>query len=181
MEIKERLNNILLSENISKQINENLDFILSIIPEISFMIGFEHKNPYHVFDVYNHTLKALEYSKSNLVVRMALFLHDIGKPFSYQEIKGTRHFKDHQQISFKIAKVVLERLGYDEEFIKDVCYIVRYHDEKIDTNNLDANLDLIKKRLEVQFCDAMAHHPDKIEKRLKILNEIKEKLYNLER
>jgi len=64
IETKERLNNILLNKNVSKQINENLDFILVVIPEISFMIGFEHKNPFHHLDVYNHTLKALEYSKT---------------------------------------------------------------------------------------------------------------------
>jgi len=80
-----------------------------------------------------------------------------------------------------MAKEILERLGYEEEFIQDVCYIVRYHDEMIDINNLDANIDLLKKRLEVQFCDAKAHHPDKIHNRLEALEKIKKEIYKLER
>ena len=180
MELKEQLNNILLSKNVSKQINANLDFILVIIPEIIYMMDCEHKNPKHCWDVYNHTLKALEYSECDLIIRMSLLLHDIGKPFMYQEINGTRHFRGHPEKSEEMAKKILKRLKYDEEFISDVCYIVRWHDEKIDTDNLDANHELIKKRLEVQFCDTKAHHPRVVEDRLKILNEIKEKLYKIE-
>ena len=174
---KERLNNILLSENVSKKIDENLDFILATIPEILDMIAFEHKNPGHHLDVYKHTLKALEYSDCDLIVRMSLLLHDIGKPSMYQEIKGIRHFRGHPEESEKIAKKILKRLDYDKEFISDVCYIVRWHDEKINTKNLDTNIELIKKRLEVQFCDAKAHHPDVVPKRLEMLEKIKDELY----
>ena len=181
MHNKEKLNNILLDENVCKSINDNLDFILAVIPEILFIIGFEHKHPDHHLDVYNHTLKALESSPSDLVIRIALLFHYIGKRFSYQEKEGIRHFKGHPRVSAGMAKSILTRLNYDEQFILDVVYLVKTHDEPINVNKLDNDLVLVKKRLEMQFCDAKAHHPDKIEKRLKILNEIKEKLYNIER
>ena len=43
MNKQEILNNILLSDNVEDEINKNIDFIKNIIPEISFMIGFDHK------------------------------------------------------------------------------------------------------------------------------------------
>lgn len=181
MTVRERLNNILLDDNVCKKINENLEFILVNIPEIISMIGFEHKHPHHHLDVYMHTLKSLEKSPKDLSIRMALLFHDIGKPFSCQEINGIRHFRGHPGVSANMTQVILERLNYDEKFISDVVYLVKMHDDIIRVNNLDNDLDLVKKRLEMQFCDAMAHHPDKIEKRLKLLNDIKEKLYKIER
>lgn len=181
MQIKEKLNNILLSENVCESINNNLDFLLDIIPEIIFMINYEHKHPHHHLDVYNHTLKALEFSNHDLVIRMALLLHDIGKPFSCQEKGDIRHFRGHQKVSAEMAKTILMRLNYDEKFISEVLYIVYTHDTPINVNNLDNDIELINKRLHMQYCDAKAHHPDKVEKRLKILNEISEKLNKKER
>ena len=177
MPVRERLNNILLDDNVCKKINENLEFILVNIPEIISMIGFEH----HHLDVYKHTLRALEESPKDLTIRIALLFHDIGKPFSCQEKNGIRHFRGHPGVSASMTQVILKRLNYDEKFILDVVYLVKMHDDIIRVNNLDNDLDLVKKRLEMQFCDAKAHHPEKIEKRLKLLNDIKEKLYNVER
>jgi hypothetical protein len=55
---REKLNDILLSENVKEKVNENIELITNIIPEISSSIGFEHNHPHHDLDVYNHTLKA---------------------------------------------------------------------------------------------------------------------------
>lgn len=54
---------ILTSENVSNEILNNLDYLLTIIPEIKPMIGFNQKHPHHNLDVFIHTLKALENSK----------------------------------------------------------------------------------------------------------------------
>ena len=172
----QKLNGIILSENVKEDVNKNIHFITYIIPEISFMIGFEHNHPHHDLDVYNHTLKALSNSKSDLKIRMALLLHDIGKPFSYQDDADIRHFYGHPKVSAEMAETILKRLGYEKEFISDIIYLVENHDKLIDTNNLDNNIEMVQRRLEMQFADAKAHKEDKIEKRLNILNNVKEKL-----
>ena len=77
------LEEILLSDNITKSIDENLDYLLSIIPELKNIIGFKHKHPEHHLDVWNHTLLALSMSEKRFDIRLCLLLHDIGKPFSY--------------------------------------------------------------------------------------------------
>lgn len=178
MNNRQILNNILLSYNVVNDINKNIKFITDIIPEISSMIGFEHKHPHHDLDVYNHTLKALSNSKKDLHVRIALLLHDIGKPFSYQDEGTIRHFHGHPKVSAEMSEIILKRLGYEEDFISDIIYLVENHDSLIDTENLDNNIELVRKRLEIQFADAKAHKEDKVEKRLNILNKVKESLNN---
>lgn len=45
------LYNILMADDIVKSVNENLDYLLQTIPEIKYMIGFDHKHPHHHLDV----------------------------------------------------------------------------------------------------------------------------------
>lgn len=59
MNIK-KLYEILISEDIVSSINENLDYLLEIIPEIKPMIGFEHKHPHHHPDKLERRKKYLE-------------------------------------------------------------------------------------------------------------------------
>jgi len=162
-----------ISEIISTgKIEENLDFVKKQIPEIIPMIGFEHNHPYHHLDVWNHTLATVSYIEStDLETKMAGFLHDIGKPFSYQDAE-VRHFHGHQKVSAEMSEKILKRLGYSSEFIKNVCYLVRTHDNMIDPNNLDNSYELILKRLTIQYADAKAHAPGKVEKRLNFLDKV---------
>ena len=152
--------------------------IFEIIPELKLADGFEHKHPHHCYDVWEHTKVALEKSKPDLQVRLALLLHDIGKPHSYWEGEDwVRNFPGHPEKSAQMAKEILTRLGYVEDEIQAICYLVEYHDTIIDVDNLQTNnIELIKKQLHMQYCDAYAHDPKHIAKRIKKLDEIKEKL-----
>ena len=171
---------ILTSENISESIENNMSYLLSSIPEIENMIGFEHKHPHHHLDVWGHTVEVLNNLDSkDLDVKMAALFHDIGKPFSYQDDE-VRHFHGHPEMSSKMTKQILTRLGYNEEFVKDVVYLVETHDTIINPNKLDNTKPMIEKRLKLQYADAKAHHPDKVGKRIKFLDSITKQLDELE-
>ena len=169
------LQEILLSDDIVKSIKENKNYLEEIIPEIKYMYGFEQHHPHHHLDVWNHTLLALSLSKKDFDVRLCLLLHDIGKPFSYQD-EEVRHFHGHAKVSANISKNILERLGYDESYIKDMSYLIRNHDKKICDKQMEDNYDLCLKLYEIQRCDALAHHPDSLESRKKYLKETKMRL-----
>lgn len=175
-EIRSKLNTIL----VSGEIEENIDFLLENIPEIKPMIGFDQNHPCHFLDVWGHTVCAFHNLDSfdDIEVDMATLLHDIGKPFSYQDAENgrIRHFKGHPEVSFKMAGTILKRLGYDEKFMTDVCYLVRFHDDIIDPTALDNTIELVKKRLQVQYADAKAHSLIIVDKRLRELDKIKEQL-----
>ena len=178
---REKINKILNTDNSVMSINENIKYLLDVIPELNYMIGFEHKHPHHHLDVWQHTLEALNNLNTNdLEIKMAVLLHDIGKPFSYQDDE-VRHFHGHPEVSYEMTKKILVRLGYNEEFIKNVSYLVKTHDTIIDVNNLDNTLEMTKKRLQVQYADAKAHHPDTVDKKINFLNNIEKQLQMLEK
>lgn len=172
----EILYNILMSEDVVTNINNNLDILLEIVPELHNEIGFEHKHPHHHLDVWNHTLLALSNSKKDFIVRLALLFHDIGKPFSYTEEHDIRHFNGHQIVSEKITREILKRLNFDNDLIGTISYLVLSHDTPIKDSDLKNNIDISIKLYEIQRCDALAHNPEKLEKRINYLNKVREKI-----
>lgn len=176
-----KLNNIglyeiLTNDNIVVSINDNLNYLLKLIPELRSMIGFEHNHPHHHLNVWNHTLYALSLSENDFEIRLSLLLHDIGKPFSYTD-GDVRNFNGHPEVSYKMSKIILKRLDFEDDFIEEVCYLIKYHDTPISKKDISENYDLSYKRYLIQFCDAMAHNPDKLEKRKKYLEKTKIMFY----
>ena len=70
-----------MSDDIIKSISDNKIELLNLIPELAVMFGFNHHHSHHHLNVWNHTLLALKSSQSDFEVRLALLLHDIGKPY----------------------------------------------------------------------------------------------------
>ena len=169
------LQEILLSDDVVQSINKNMDYLLQIIPEIKSSIGFSQNHPHHHLDVWNHTLLALSLSENDFDIRLCLLLHDIGKPFSYQD-EEIRHFRNHPKVSAKMSKEILHKLGYNEEYINYICYLIEKHDTSISSEQINNNYELCLKLYEIQRCDVLAHHPDKLEKRKEYLSKTKEKL-----
>lgn len=176
--LNNELYNILLSDDVVSTINNNLEMLLDIIPELKDIIGFEHKHPHHHLDVWNHTLLALSYSSKEFELRLVLLLHDIGKPHCYQEGE-IRHFKGHPQVSSNISYKILKRLNFKDEDINKLCYLIKEHDNPISNKEIINNIELATMKYKVQCCDALAHNPTKLEKRIKYLLQIGEKLNNL--
>lgn len=172
---KEILENLLLSRYL--RIDANKEKIFKIIPELRAEDGFDQKHPHHCYDVWGHTMEALKRSKPDLQIRISLLLHDIGKPYSYQEEGDIRHFKGHPQKSAEISKQILQRLGYSDKEVEDICYLIKNHDTLIDVNKINENnLKLVKKLLYIQYCDAYAHAPNFINRRIEKLDIVFEQM-----
>ena len=164
------LYSILMSDDVKKSIKENQECLITLIPEIKNIIGFDHMHPHHNLDVWEHTLYALSLSKKDFDLRIALLLHDIGKPFSFTEDNGVRHFHNHPFVSSQIACNILTRLGFEYDYINKIRYLIRLHDTPITE---EENNNLIQLRYLMQECDALAHNPQKLEKRKKYLESVK--------
>ncbi len=184
MEDKERIRIILTDDNVEESIKNNMDYLMEVIPEIKPMIGFDHKHPHHPLSVWDHTVEVIKNLQSNdFELVLAGLLHDIGKPFQFQEGE-VRHFHGHPKKSAEISERVLDRLDFDSTTKKNVVYLVLTHDTVIDPENLDNTIPLINKRLQLQYADARAHTPSTVPKRVALLNDIKRRIdehYDLER
>ncbi len=124
-------------------------------------------------DVLEHTIFAISKSKNDFVIRLVLLLHDIGKPFSYQDDNdGIRHFHDHPKVSQDMSEKILTRLEVDQKLKETICYLIRLHDEPITLDEIKNDPELQSMRLEVQRCDALAHNPIYNKKRLKYLENM---------
>lgn len=109
------------------------DVITTIISELAPCVGFEQNNPYHQYNVYDHIAHAVaNYKGDDISVKVALLLHDIGKPQCYTEDERGGHFYGHGVPSHDIADVVTKRLRFDNKTRAEVLDLVLYHDAVIE-------------------------------------------------
>ena len=99
-----------------------------IAPELLEGVGFE-QNQFHAYDVFRHTLRAVDFAPAELIVRLAALLHDVGKPRSAQppEPRGEHTFYKHEFLGEELAKEILLRLRYSTREVERVSLLVREH------------------------------------------------------
>ena len=103
-----------------------------ILPEILPAVGFEQHNPHHCHDVWEHTLHSLEAVEADPVLKLAMLLHDLGKPHCHtRDEAGTGHFYGHGKISLQLAENITKRLKLDRETAGEVCLLVKQHDTRL--------------------------------------------------
>lgn len=112
---------------------ENWHSVLGVfLPELEEIVGLTQNNPYHSYDVFTHTLKALEQTPANKIVRYAVLFHDFGKADTKTtDEQGIDHFYHHPAISEQKARVITARLRFSRQERTEVCRLVKYHDVQI--------------------------------------------------
>ena len=157
------------------------DVFSLFIPELKDMFDFPQNNPWHIWDVFGHTIHAVEYCDSDdLVVRLAVFFHDFGKPHSYQDGEdGIRHFKGHGKVSADMTDSIMKRLRFDNETRNNVVELVYYHDATFEVGKKYVKrwLNKIGERqfrrlLQVKKADNKAQNLELSSDRIKELSEI---------
>ena len=157
------------------------DVFSLFIPELKDMFDFPQNNPWHIWDVFGHTIHAVEYCDSDdLVVRLAVFFHDFGKPHSYQDGEdGIRHFKGHGKVSADMTDSIMKRLRFDNETRNNVVELVYYHDATFEVGKKYVKRWLNKigekqfrRLLQVKKADNKAQNLELSSDRIKELSEI---------
>lgn len=145
------------------------------IPEFYLCINFRQNNPYHIYNVYDHIAHATaNYTGNDLIVKLTLLLHDIGKPFCYSEDERGGHFHGHGVVSRNLAAQVLRRLRFDNLTIACVLPLVLYHDATIEPTPKVVRRWLARlgekqyfRLMEVRLADIRAHSPNNRMSRIK--------------
>lgn len=181
----ERINSefckIVSSDSFCVQLLLYKDVFSLFIPELKSMFDFQQNNPYHAYDVFGHTVHAIKQCNSDdLVVKLAVFFHDFGKPHSYQDGEdGIRHFKGHGKVSAEITDSIMKRLRFDNETRNNVVKLVYYHDATFEVGKKYVKRWLNKigekqfrRLLEVRKADIKGQKPDYEKSRIEKVNNI---------
>lgn len=131
--LQDEFTKIILSDNPSLGVNLLVEtgLMQHIIPEIYETIDIK-QNRHHYYGPYNtvykHLLASLETCPSKkLEVRLAAFLHDLGKPASKRGEGEFSTFYGHEYISAKKVKIILTRLKFSKKIIDKTVLLVKNH------------------------------------------------------
>ena len=140
--IREELLKLLCGKGVGRILRSFPDVLGVIIPEILPMVGYDQQNHHHSYDLWEHTVRALEGVPPEADLRLAMLLHDTGKPsVRTTDDKGEGHYAGHQAASAVIAADVTERLRLDNATRDRVILLVRNHDIPLRTDTGETNLD----------------------------------------
>jgi len=168
-------------------LRDDIDVIEQFLPELAACVDFDQNTKYHCYDVFEHTLQALALCNGDLVTRLGVLFHDIGKPRCYTEDENGGHFKGHAHIGVAMVEEIFSRLRFDRATTERIKLLVELHDlpispEKKAVKRLMQRLtdEDIFRLLEIKRCDRLAHAeffrvlPPELEQIPHLVREIRE-------
>lgn len=153
----------ILGDNIGNTMKLYPEIFAAICPEILDMKGFLQNNPYHLYDVLEHSILVVDKTPSDLITRIASFFHDTGKVYTYSFKNNCGHFYNHGKFSQKIAKRDLQKLKVSNKILNDVLLLIKYHDCTVYPEKKDVKIwlnkigeELLFKLFDLQIADTLA-------------------------
>lgn len=110
---------------------EKFGILKHITPEAMAEKGVDQPYRFHrEGDVLTHTFKSLHEIPADwasVELCWAVFLHDIGKPATFELRPDRIHFNGHATLSAQIARKILTRLKFSRAQITKVCWLINHH------------------------------------------------------
>lgn len=127
--IRDELCKILISDNASKGLDllRDCGILKIILPEIYALVDYTPKCNNHNKNVFSHTLKVIDNTNSNLILRLSALFHDVGKLNTLTEKNGHYYFPGHSEEGAILTKDILIRFKFDKATIKTVCALIYDH------------------------------------------------------
>ena len=185
--LHEEMTKLLCGKDVRRVLMTYPDVLGAFLPEILPSVGFDHRNPHHCYDVWEHTACAVEHVPAEPLLRWVMLLHDIGKPSVcyYDEEAGKARFGGHQAASVVLSEDLLERLRFDTETKTRILRLVKHHDRLIEPEEKSVRK-LLRKfgeedaraLIQIRKADNMAQHPDfrGLQAELRVCEELLEKI-----
>ena len=153
-----------------------------VLPEFDQLMTTGQETPHHMYSVGEHTLHAMKNIRADKILRLAMLLHDMGKPaLKTVDEAGVAHFKKHALESERIAENVLRRLKFDNDTIRKVTRLVRCHDLRMPATAKSVRRamnqigeELFPYYMEVRRADVLAQSMYQREEKIENLDHIEE-------
>lgn len=155
-------------ESIARVMREYVDIFCYLMPELKPMVGFDQRNPNHSYDVWEHTMKAMEACRyQDIVLKFTVLFHDMGKPHTFTvDNQGIGHFYGHCDVSAQMCRNIMHRLRFDNKTSQDVAVLVEFHDARIEPVTKSVRrwinrigLEQFKRLILMKKCDAAGQNP----------------------
>lgn len=155
------------------------------LPEFDLAMETTQETVHHMYTVGEHILHTLLEVRPDRILRLTMLLHDIGKPYrKTMDAEGVAHFKGHPEKSSELANEILHRLKFDNDTIRKVTKLVRYHDHRMPVTPAhvrravhEIGEDLFPLYLEVRRADVSAQSMYQREEKIADIDGV-EKLYH---
>jgi len=175
--MRDELEKMLMTNKPSIAMNllNELGVMKVIMPEVSAMKGVPQPKEFHKYDVWGHTMFALDIAAKEVKdedktkeLMWGILLHDVGKPvtITMPVDKDDRiRFNDHDNEGANIAEKILTRLKLPSKTIKHVCYMIKNHMRVGKANEMRKGRlkllmakDTFKDELNMLYADIKASH-----------------------
>lgn len=155
------------------------------LPEFDLAMETTQETIHHMYTVGEHILHTLLAVRPDRILRLTMLFHDMGKPYmKTMDADGTAHFKGHPEKSSELADEILHRLKFDNDTIRKVTKLVRYHDHRMPVTPAhvrraihEIGEDLFPLYLEVRRADVSAQSMYQREEKVADIDGV-EKLYH---
>ncbi len=183
--IQSELCKMIVCPSFFKKLDVFKDVFAVFLPDLEKCFDFSQNTPYHIYDIFMHTVHALKHCPSyDLTTRLALLFHDIGKSRVYSEDENnTGHFYGHAKQSRIIADRLMSELKFDNATRNDVVELVGFHDAHIENSKRSVKKWLsrlgevqLRRLLCIMEADNRAKNPIYITERVERLKEISDLL-----
>ncbi|RLB59226.1 MAG: polynucleotide adenylyltransferase [Deltaproteobacteria bacterium] len=128
--------------------------LAEILPELLPGVGFA-QNSFHRHDVYRHTLACLRHAHGDGVFKLAVLLHDVGKPQVAEGEPGQRTFYRHEQVSAEMAGRIMRRLRFANRDRERVVALIKNHMFHYEPGWTDGAVRRLVRRAGVQLLDEL--------------------------
>ncbi len=130
--IQEELFRLLRTDQAARGITllDEFGLLNFILPEVVAMKGVPQPEAYHPEgDVYVHTLATMEVADGfirNPLVKFAVLLHDVGKPYAFERSGGV-NMGGHCAVGARMAKTIGRRLRLSRQENSRLCFLIKNH------------------------------------------------------
>jgi len=157
------------------------DVLCEFWPELGPLVTLEQHSPWHRWGGWEHTVRAVEAAPPDVTLRLAMLLHDAGKPgCKTTDEWGIDHFYGHPAAGAELARGMLRALKFDNATTKRVAALVELHDARLIPRDQAARRQLSRlgpemffQLLAVQRADGMAQAPERAAERLARLDAVR--------
>ena len=168
----------LMDKKPSTKLDSSKELLFSVIPEFEESYGFDQMNPWHIYDVYNHTLKVVDNVGRVLPLRIAALFHDMGKPYKFSQEDGVGHFYEHWVESLRIFDRHYKDFNLSMDDVILIRKLIFFHDLRFVNNPKMADFmvsqvgDDIDLLFDLKKADILAQNPEYKDKSLAELDNM---------